>query len=413
MPLCLSGPPGIPQARAAAPLAPGKRAPFCGAATQANGRKGMAEHEVFEKLRKGMREKGFDALVALSPDNVAYTAGFMVPSHLSNRFRRTVTILAGDSYAAQIVVNVEENLARQESRFPAIYAYNQFTEEPGDLMADMFAEAGVAEGRIAIELEYMPAKDYIRLSERLPKARFEECRDIYFAARMEKTPEEIALLRKVGQLTDRVIGEAIGAIRPGMREKELARFMVDRMMEDGVDDLRMNVGSGVRSAIANCKPTDKEMARGDVIRVEILGNLCNYKSNVTRTAVLGSPTREQERIWASLIRIRGKCHEALKPGTRVPDLYRTFVEASRTEGLDPAIKFLGHGIGQTAHEEPYITETREVTLAPNMTLTMEPIFLFPGRMGFHVEDMYLVTPEGHERITGPLTPNDELIRIEP
>ena len=47
-----------------------------------------------------------------------------------------------------------------------------------------------------------------------------------------------------------------------------------------------------------------------------------------------------------------------------------------------------------------------------MTLTMEPIFLFPGRMGFHVEDMYLITPEGHERITGLLTPNDEIIRIE-
>ena len=64
-----------------------------------------------------MKKAGHDALVALSQDNVTYTAGFLVPSHASNRFRRTITILAGDTFAAQIVVNVEENLARQRSRF--------------------------------------------------------------------------------------------------------------------------------------------------------------------------------------------------------------------------------------------------------------------------------------------------------
>src|SRR5437588_10065953 len=101
------------------------------------------EHEVLRKLRTAMRQAGYDALVAFSQDNVTYTAGFLVPSHASNRFRRTITVLAGGEFAAQIVVNVEENLARQRSRFSDVRAYNQFTEDPADLLADALVQAGV------------------------------------------------------------------------------------------------------------------------------------------------------------------------------------------------------------------------------------------------------------------------------
>ena len=63
------------------------------------------------------------------------------------------------------------------------------------------------------------------------------------------------------------------------------------------------------------------------------------------------------------------------------------------------------------HEEPYITDTRTIVMEPNITFTMEPLYMIPGRMGFHVEDMYLITPGGYEIITGKISPNDELIRI--
>jgi Xaa-Pro aminopeptidase len=101
----------------------------------------------------------------------------------------------------------------------------------------------------------------------------------------------------------------------------------------------------------------------------------------------------------------------LKPGTAVADLYRAYVKYLRDRGIEPTLKFLGHGIGQTIHEEPYITDTRTVVLEPNITCTMEPLYMIPGRMGFHVEDMYRITPTGFEAMTGAITPNDELIRI--
>jgi Xaa-Pro aminopeptidase len=369
------------------------------------------EHEVFTKLRQAARAAGFDALVAFSPDNVTYTAGFQVPSQLSNRFRRTISVLAGDSFAAELVVNVEENLARQRSRFSDIRSYNQFTQDPADMLADMLLEAGVGEGRIGIELDYMPAQDFVRLRERLPKAQLLPCRDLYFSTRMIKTAEEIAILKRVGALTDRIAGEMLAEIRPGMTEKAVSQMVASRMMDGGCDGLKCQVGSGIRSGITNCSPTTKQIERGDVVRLEILGDMGGYRSNVTRTAVMGQPTDEMRQTWDVMIGARDLCKTMLKPGTPVPALYRAYVDYLRARGIEPTLKFLGHGIGQTIHEEPYITDTRTIALQPNVTMTMEPLYMIPGRMGFHVEDMYLITEDGFEPITGMLSPNDQLIEI--
>jgi Xaa-Pro dipeptidase len=369
------------------------------------------EHEVLGKLRAAMKQAGHDALVAFSQDNVTYTAGFLVPSHASNRFRRTVTIIAGDRFAAQIVVNVEENLARQRSRFRDVRSYNQFTQDPADILADALAEAGVDAGRIAIELDYMPAQDYIRLRERLPKAVFVACKDLYFAVRMVKTDEEIAILRRVGELTDRVAGEVLREIKSGMTEKAVGQIVTNGMMDGGCDGLKVQVGSGIRSGITNCTPTDKPIEKGDVVRLEILGDMNYYRSNVTRTAVVGEPTDEQKRIWEVMIGAREACKARLKPGLAVADLYRTYVNYLTSRNIEPTLKFLGHGIGQTIHEEPYITDSRTIVMQPKIAFTMEPLYMIPGRMGFHVEDMYLITPGGYQPITGMITPNDELIRI--
>ncbi|RAI43171.1 M24 family metallopeptidase [Rhodoplanes roseus] len=370
-----------------------------------------AEREVFQKLRRAMRAAGCDALVAHSVDNVTYTAGFAVPSHPTNRFRRTITVLAGQNFAAQIVVTVEANLARATSRFADVRTYDQFGDDPADALADALIEAGVGEGRIAVELDYLPAQDFLRLRERLPRATFVPARDIYFSTRMIKTADEITRLTTVGTLTDRVAGEVLAAVRPGMSEKTLARLATEKMLDGGCSAVKVQVGSGVRSGITNCAPTDKAIEPGDVLRLEILGDMNQYRSNVTRTAVVGAPTDEQRKIWDVMIGARERCKALLRPGTPVAALYRTYVDHLRANDIEPTLRFLGHGIGQTIHEEPYITDARDVVLEPDITFTMEPLYMMPGRMGFHVEDMYRVTPDGFVPITGTITPNDALIRV--
>lgn len=366
---------------------------------------------VFDKLREAMAEDGLAALVAHSLDNVTYTAGFQVPSHAMNRFRRTITILTADGFARQIVVNVEEALARQRSRFTDIVAYNQFDDDPAAILAAALEQAGVAEGRIAVELDFMPAMDFLKLQELLPEASFVHARDLYFRVRMVKTDEEVALLKRIGVLTEQVMAEIVGELRPGLAENAVGASIMNKMLGAGADSVQFQVGSGERSGIINCKPTDKVIEAGDVVRIEILGDKDGYRSNVTRTMVMGTPTEEQTGIWAVLIGARDACEAKLGPGLSVPELWVTYRDHCLANGITPSLTFLGHGIGRTIHEEPYLTETRKLTLEPGVTHTMEPLYMVPGRMGFHVEDMYLITAGGFEKITGGILPNDRLIEV--
>lgn len=370
-----------------------------------------AEHETLRRLRAAMKESGYDALVAFSQDNVTYAAGFLVPSHATNRFRRTIAILARDAFAAQIVVNVEELQAIARSRFKDIRAYNQFTQNPADVLADALIEAGVERGRIAIELDFMPAQDFLQLRKRLPHATFEGCAEMFFRARMTKTDEEVSTLRRVGTLSERVIHDVLKEVRVGMTEIDIARQLVDQMIAAGSSNFKYRVGSGVNSSITNCGTTMKKIEAGDLIRIEILGDIDNYRSNVTRTAVVGKASEKQKNIWAILIRAREVCKTMLKPGTAVADVYRTYVRICNESGIEPTLKFLGHGIGQTIHEEPYLTDTKDIVFHPNITFTMEPLYMVPGEMGFHVEDMYVITKSGFDAITGNICPNDELIQV--
>jgi Xaa-Pro aminopeptidase len=92
----------------------------------------------------------------------------------------------------------------------------------------------------------------------------------------------------------------------------------------------------------------------------------------------------------------------------VRDLWRAYAQVCAKGGVAPSLAFLGHGIGLTGHEEPYITADKELVLEPGVVLTYEPFHMLPGRMGFHIEDMFLVTERGYENLT-TVTTNDELI----
>ena len=68
-------------------------------------------------------------------------------------------------------------------------------------------------------------------------------------------------------------------------------------------------------------------------------------------------------------------------------------------GLEPSITFLGHGIGLSLHEHPYITARSDTILEPGMVFCMEPVYVLPGKMGFHIEDEVAVTKDGYELFT--------------
>jgi Xaa-Pro dipeptidase len=229
----------------------------------------MPVPDTVRQLRAGMREAGLDAVMATTPDNVTYVAGFTVPSHLTNRFRRTLCLLPLEGDPALVVVAVEETLAHDRTRWiQEIHAYNEFTEDPFAVLAQLIRDRGLDAGRVGIEMDHVAADDYLRLLRHLPAVRFVHAGPVFLEARTHKTPAEVQAIRALARLAARAHGEAYEHLRPGMSERDLARLLIDAC--PGVDYCRPIVGSGERSAFANAAPTDRRIEAGDVIRVDLI-----------------------------------------------------------------------------------------------------------------------------------------------
>src|SRR5699024_9011127 len=102
--------------------------------------------------------------------------------------------------------------------------------------------------------------------------------------------------------------------------------------------------------------------------------------------------------WRKMNDVMDTIRDAVEPGITTQDLWNTFVREFDERGLQPAIGFLGHGLGLSLHEEPFINAHNATELQPGMVIAIEPIRIDEGN-GYHLEDILLVTQNGYENLT--------------
>jgi len=352
-----------------------------------------------------MREKNLmennhlDALIILSPENVSYSIGCVIPSTFFVRRRHAISVIPLNEASTLITADMEEEHARKFSSIRDIRSYSEFSVDPIDLLADVIKEKKLANGRIGTEFRYFPASDFSKLRTRLPEAEFVECDDYLEELYSVKTEKEVGLLRKVAFAAENAINEGFETIKAGMSEHELARIMINRFYKDGGDGLRiLTVGSGERSSLPNVGASDKIIKKGDLIRVDFLGLKEYYMSDVCRTAVVGKPNAKQRETWNKLIKTEKAILDIIRPGVKACDVYNLYLRTWKEFRFKP-VRFVGHGLGLSAHERPFLSDFDKLKLQNGMILCVEPLLLIPGYGGYHIEDEILVTKDGSEIIT--------------
>lgn len=357
---------------------------------------------IIEKQREFMKEKGLDAMVAISPENVAYTAGFYVPSQLNIRSRHAMCVITADGPDAMISVDMEKDHVRAHAPFSDIRVYREFAEKPMDMLVDALNDLGLTNSRVSMELDYLPARDYAYLRDRVPNVVWvdAEAEHLYWDLRRIKTPDELDALREIGKIAERTHHVTFSKLRPGMTEKDLQRMVMAELFSQGVDRISvLIIGSGERSGFPNCAATERVIQEGDLVRMDILAVKNNYQSDVARTAIVGTPNEEQKKYWQMMVDTHKRTLELVKPGTHTDDIYAVYRQQFSDYGLPPA-NFLGHSLGLTAHEYPYIGIHGGETLQENMVLCMEPFWFGADvGMGYQLEDEVIVTSDGYELIT--------------
>lgn len=360
----------------------------------------VVSDEILAKMRGAMEEAGVDVLVPMSPENLAYASGAAPPSQKTVRSRLAAAIVPADGRDTEVVtVKLEAAGVRSQSRLDRVTAYEEFVEHPIDVIAGSLRDRGLADARIGIETTYLTHADHERLRSQLPGATLRTVDRLWEKLRQIKTASEIERIRHIGQAAQRITEECVALVGAGSTERALGNLITERYHEAGGDALTMLVvASGERSAQLNGPPTGKVMEPGDIVRTDVIGTADHYYSDVARTAVVGEPTADQRKVYDLLLDVHRRCLDALRPGAISSDIYAIYHDAMTAAGL-PAYHFVGHGLGVTLHEEPFINPLKPIALEDGMVICIEPLTSIEGRFGIQVEDEVLITSDGCELLT--------------
>ena len=291
------------------------------------------------------------------------------------------------------------------------------SDDPHGLVATMVRDANAAreanavreangealerELRVAVS-DDLPARHLLRLQDRLGEARLELASTILRELRIVKDADEIALLTRAAHAADRVVAAIAAGRLVGRTEADVAREVRERLIAEGHDDAHFAiVGSGPNSASPHHEASERVIAAGEPIVLDIGGTINGYGSDITRTLWVtgGDPAKGPDERFRHLFGVLRGAQAAATHAVR-PTVTPEAVDAAarrpiEAEGYgDAFFHRTGHGIGLEGHEDPYIIAGNLEPLREGMTFSVEPGIYLVGEYGARIEDIVVCGPDG-------------------
>jgi Xaa-Pro aminopeptidase len=230
-------------------------------------------------------------------------------------------------------------------------------------------------------------------------------------ARMVKTQDEIECMRTSCAITEEVFDAIRGAIRPGVRENDLAAIINDifiRRGADGPDEPVVCVGENTHPnmMVYNMRP----IRPGDMMFIDLHMRYRGYHSCVYRVFTCGKATQRQKELYEETRSLTYKAISQVKAGNTTADICKVWPSPEHwgfTTWRECSENAIGHGIGLDVHEPPMITPLfsleHPVKLEENMVIALETYYgTLPPRgpgEGARTEEDVLVTKDGYEILT--------------
>jgi Xaa-Pro aminopeptidase len=351
------------------------------------------------RARAAAAAAGVDALLVTPSPDLRYLLGVVATSHE----RLTCLVLPADGDPALVVPRLESP-GLDATPVPELglqVADWTDSDDPYRLVADLLRRQAPAPGLVAVG-DAMPAAHVLRLRDALPGSDQTLASPVLRELRMRKDPAEIEALAAAGAAIDRVHARMGEWLRPGRTEAEVGADISAAIVDEGHTDAAfVIVGSGPHGASPHHDLSDRVLAAGDVVVVDIGGpTAAGYYSDCTRTYSVGEPSDgDVAATYAVLQAAQDDAVAAVRPGATAARVDAAAREPITAAGFgDHFIHRTGHGIGLEVHEEPYMMAGSDLVLEPGMVFSIEPGIYLPGRWGARIEDIVVVTEDGVRRL---------------
>ncbi len=386
------------------------------------------------RLQDKMRHKGIDGCIVTQNVDLYYFTGSMQSGYL-------FIPVEGDA-----VYYVQKSVVRARAEagvaVESLGTFRTFGERMRNQFARLFGNGRAPV--IALEFDVLPVQYFRRLQSVLPDTDWVDGSMLIRETRMIKSPDEIAKIKEAARIADKALEKAVARLRVGMSEVELMSVIEQSLRLEGhLGVMRMRgynqeivtgiVGSGAAAAVPTyfdgpaggqglspaCPQSAgrKRIERNEPILLDIGCCIDGYVIDQTRTAVIGELPDDLTDAYAVSEQIMRETEALLRPGTISEQLYFRSLERAEAAGLgahfmgygDDRVKFLGHGIGLEVDELPVLAKGFKYPLEAGMVIAVEPKFTFPNRGVVGIENSYVVTENGFDKLT---VSQEGIIRVQ-
>ncbi len=336
-----------------------------------------------KRLRQKLTEKEIDAILISQPENRYYLSGF-----------------AGS--AGYLLITPQDTVLATDFRYleqagtqAPDYRIFQITNNTSEWFPRLVAELNLS--RLGFESGHITFAMYQQLSDILKKAHLRlqlvPVEGLVESLRTIKEPEEIELITKAAEITDRAFAYIEAIIHIGMTEQELAWEIEKFQRENGSQVLPFDiiVASGPNAALPHAKPSPRQINSGEPVLIDMGARVGGYSSDLSRTICLGSPDDTFRKVHNTVLEAQLAAIAAIKEGmsgAEADSLARTVIEQA---GYDEAFGHsLGHGVGLAEHEQPRLGPSSTDLLTSGMVFSIEPGIYLAKWGGVRIEDLAVI-----------------------
>jgi len=252
---------------------------------------------------------------------------------------------------------------------------------------------------IGVNGDFLSFNDYNKI-EKFKPSKIIDISENLIKARLVKSEEEIANIRKAASITKFAIMEVQKSIKAGMTELEVAArvdFVMKSLGASG-NSFDTIVAFGKNTALPHHMPDQTKLNDGDLVLIDTGAKYNNYCADITRTFVYGKSNKRAEEMIKFVKSVQLMAIHMLRPGADayiVGKKVKKYIDSYKG-GIYKGkfIHALGHGIGLEVHDAPVFGNTPYRKIKKGMTLAVEPGIYFVGFGGVRIEDDVLIDKNG-------------------
>jgi len=336
-----------------------------------------------QKLRQSLVEKEIDGIFVSQPENRYYLSGFDGSSGYLLITPQNTVLATDFRYIEQAKTQAPD------------YQIFQVTNSISDWFPQLVA--GLNLNRLGFEAGHITFALYRQLSDILNKAqsrlKLVPVDGLVESLRAIKEPEEIELIGRAAEITDRAFEYIENMAHIGMTEKEIAWEIEKFQRENDSQPLPFDiiVASGPNSALPHAKPSQRKINAGEPVVIDMGARVGCYASDLSRTICLGTPDDTFKKVYGTVLGAQLAAIAIIKEdmsGEEADSLARTVIEeAGYGEAFGHA---LGHGVGLAPHEQPRLGPNSTELLTSGMVFSIEPGIYLAGWGGVRIEDLVVM-----------------------